>query len=172
MMICFNENEELPIKKISSHAFTGIIVSHYTLAIRLFKDITALHYSIPYDLSMITLKDGYSSYENGVPISTFTIPHMQFSQYITKTLLQIVEKKADNSAFNFTAELDNSLSIDIPYHLRLKRIISLGSINIDNYMNLKNYLIPEKQSLLPLRSSTRVGNASMRQLELPGSDTP
>ena len=135
--LIFNENEELPIKKISSHVFTGIIVSHYTLAIRLFKDITALHYSIPYDLTMITLKDGYSSYENGLPISTFTIPHMQFSQYITKTLLQIVEKKAGNSAFNFTAELDNSLSIDIPYHLRLKRIISLGSINIDNYMNFK-----------------------------------
>ena len=35
--LIFNENEELPIKKISSHVFTGIIVSHYTLAIRLFK---------------------------------------------------------------------------------------------------------------------------------------
>ncbi len=135
--LIFNENEELPTSKIASHAFSGIIVSHYVTAVRLFKTITTLHYSIPYDLSIITLKDGNSVNEDCLPISTFTIPHTQFSHYVTRALLQIVEKKPPLPACSCSVSLDNALSIDTPYHLRLKRIISLGSINIDNYMNFK-----------------------------------
>lgn len=33
--------------------------------------------------------------------------------------------------------LNHTESIDIPYHSRIKKVISLGSINIDNYMSFK-----------------------------------
>lgn len=54
-------------------------------------------------------------------------------------LLSVVEKS--NSTFeNFQPEivLDHSYSIDIPFNLKSKRIAVVGSINIDNYLNVDN----------------------------------
>lgn len=135
--LIFYEEEGLPLSQITAHAFSGIIIFHYAAAIRLFKEITTLHYSIPYDLSVISLKGEYESAENLLPISAFTIPYTQFYHYITKNLLYTAEKRQPLPAFDFLPVLDHTQSVDLPYHMRLKRIISLGSINIDNYMNFK-----------------------------------
>ena len=42
------------LQKISAHAVSGIVNSHYAAATALFDAITVLHYQLPYDLSLIT----------------------------------------------------------------------------------------------------------------------
>ena len=50
-------------------------------------------------------------------------------------LIHIIEKKDGIPKLALSFKLEHHLSIDIPYNSRLKKVISLGSINIDNYMN-------------------------------------
>ena len=133
----FSIEDGLPISKMANHLFSGIVVSHYATAVRLFQAVSTLHYSIPYDLSLVSLKDTERLIQDYPPISTLTIPHFEFSRYLTLRLIQTIEKKDGTLSPDFPLELANTLSIDIPYNSRLKKIISLGSINIDNYMNFK-----------------------------------
>lgn len=48
-----------------------------------------------------------------------------------------------------TTGLNNTDSIDIPYSSRLKKIISVGSINIDTYLNFKELSRPGKTMITP-----------------------
>lgn len=133
----FSIEDGLPISKMANHLFSGIVVSHYSAAVRLFQAVNTLHYSIPYDLSLVSLKDTERLIQDYPPISTLTIPHFEFSRHLAHKLIQTIEKKEEISSPDFSMKLDNTLSIDVPYNSRLKKIISLGSINIDNYMNFK-----------------------------------
>lgn len=133
----FFEEDGLPINRLASHKFSGIVIFNYSAAIHLFQAMEVLHYAIPRDLSLICLKDDLQINSGYPPISTFTIPYTSFSHRITESLIQIMEKKETCSPAERDFQLDNTLSIDIPYHSRIKKVISLGSINIDNYMNFK-----------------------------------
>lgn len=135
--IIFFEEDGLPINHLASHKFSGIVIFRYSAAIRLFQAMEVLHYAIPGDLSLVCLRDDLQTNTDYPPISTFTIPYTVFSRHITESLVQIMEKKEDYPPTELFFELDNTLSIDIPYHSRIKKVISLGSINIDNYMNFK-----------------------------------
>lgn len=135
--LVFHEKDGLPLNKMANHLFSGIVVSHYTAAVRLLQAVDTLHYAVPYDLSLVSLKDTARQILDYPPVSTLVIPHFEFSQYVTEKLLQIVEKKKEIPSPEFPLQLDNTLSIDVPYSSRLKKVISLGSINIDNYMNFK-----------------------------------
>lgn len=135
--LVFHEEDGFPVNKMANHLFSAIVVSHYTSAVRLFRLVDSLHYNIPYDLSLVALKDGDRLKLDYPPLSTLTIPHFEFSRYLIQTLIHTLEKKEKVPAPKLPMELDNTFSIDIPYNARLKKIISLGSINIDNYMNFK-----------------------------------
>lgn len=135
--LIFHSEEGFPINKMANHTFSGIVVSHYASALRLFQIIDTLHYTIPYDLSIVSLKGDARLITDYPPISTLTIPHTDFSHYLTTTLLRTIEKKKTCPVTELKLQLDNTLSIDIPYSARLKKIISLGSINVDNYMYFK-----------------------------------
>lgn len=135
--LIFHEEDDFPVSKMANHLFSGIVVSHYTSAVRLYQLADSLHYNIPYDLSLVSLKDGDRLNLEYPPLSTLTIPHFEFSRYLVQTLIHTLEKKKEVPSPELPLNLDNTFSIDIPYNTRLKKILSLGSINIDNYMNFK-----------------------------------
>ena len=133
--LVFYETDGLPISKITNHIFSGIVVSHYAAAIQLYKAIDTLHYAIPHDLSLVSLKDSLRIKTDYPPISTLPIPYYDFGTYVVDYLIHIIEKKDGIPKLALSFKLEHHLSIDIPYNSRLKKVISLGSINIDNYMN-------------------------------------
>lgn len=145
----FYEKDGVPTTNVANHIFSGLVVSHYTLAAQLYLMIEAMHYAIPYDLSMVSLKDDLKFDEKYPPISTITIPRHDFDRYITETLIYSIEKKEAPVAPVQTTGLNNTDSIDIPYSSRLKKIVSVGSINIDTYLNFKELPRPGKTMITP-----------------------
>lgn len=127
-------NGEIPLSKLANHNFSGIVVSHYATAAHLYKLIENLRYMVPYDFSIVSLKDDARLHTDYPPISAIVIPHRSFNYYVTQNLIQIIEKKEKSILPKFSYQLDTKNSIDIPYNARIKKVISIGSINVDNYM--------------------------------------
>ncbi len=134
------------IHKISSHAISGIVSSHYTAAASLYDAVKELHYELPYDISLVSLKDDLWEKDIFRPISTFTIQHYEFGEYLCNRLIAEIERgETSFPAFHKLVTLDNEDSVGIPYNNHSKKIIVIGSINIDNYL---------KMSVLPRTGKT------------------
>lgn len=135
--LIFQDTDSLLIQKISSHSVSGIVNSHYATAIRLYDAIHVLHYELPYDISLISLRDDSRAKSEYPPISTLTIPHYEYGKYMCDRLISLLEKTQEPvRTFDRAIALDNGDSIGIPYNSRAKRIAVIGSINIDNYLGV------------------------------------
>lgn len=132
--------------KIASHAISGIVSSRYTAAANLYDAVKELHYEIPYDISLVSLRDDLWEKDVLRPISTFTIPHYEFGEYMCNRLIGEIERgETSFPAFGKSVVLDNDDSVGIPYNNHSKKIAVIGSINIDNYL---------KMSVLPRTGKT------------------
>lgn len=132
--------------KISAHSISGIVSSRYEAAASLYDAVRGLRYELPYDLSLVSLRG--DSWEKSIfrPISTFTIPHYEYGEYLCNRLIGEIERgETAVPAFSKSATLDNEDSIGIPYNNHSKKIAVIGSINIDNYL---------KMSVLPRTGKT------------------
>lgn len=132
--------------KISSHAISGIVTSCYAAAANLYDAVRKLHYEIPYDISLVSLRDDLWEKDVLRPISTFTIPHYEFGEYLCNRLIGEIERgETSFPPFCKSVMLDNEDSVGIPYNNHSKKIAVIGSINIDNYL---------KMSVLPRTGKT------------------
>ncbi len=132
--------------KISAHSISGIVSSRYEAAASLYDAVRGLRYELPYDISLVSLRG--DSWEKSIfrPISTFTIPHYEYGEYLCNRLVSVIERgEIPTPAFSKSATLDNEDSIGIPYNNHSKKIAVIGSINIDNYL---------KMSVLPRTGKT------------------
>ncbi len=134
--LTFYEEDGLPSGRLASRLFSGIIVFHNADAARLIREAEALHYSVPCDLSVVTLEADTQPF-SCLSVSAVQIPYKAFARRITNLLIQTVEKRTLEPEALPDFHLNHTESIDIPYHSRIKKVISLGSINIDNYMSFK-----------------------------------
>lgn len=135
--LVFSAEASLPIGKIASHSFSGMVVSHYAAAMKLYAAIEALHYEIPYDLSIVSLKDDARPQIDYPPLSTLTIPHRAYGEQLTAYLISLLESAAAPQPADLSLALDNELTISLPYHAQKKKVISVGSINLDTYLNFE-----------------------------------
>lgn len=136
--------EAFPMNKIACRKISGMVVSHYAEAIKIYEALNKLHYSTPYDVSMISLKDDTRVRSDYPPISTFTIPHREFGKKAVDYLIGIIEKKGAfegsgslEEFLDIETEPDNMYSIGAPYLSRYKKVLVVGSINMDNYLNFE-----------------------------------
>ena len=159
----FKDFDGMQINKIATHAFSGIVVSHYAQALKLYEAVHTLHYEIPYDLSVVSLKDDTRVNTDYPPISSFTIPHFEFGKRLAASFIKKIEKTENSSPdLNINTGLNHRYSIDIPYSLRAKKVISLGSINIDNYLNFES-LPRTGKTVTSSNSSVFPGGKSINQ---------
>lgn len=131
--LILRDEHSFPFQRLAAHQFSGLVVSHCAAALRLYRIIDSLHYSVPYDLSLVSLQDDARLQPDYPPLSTLTIPHMKFGQVLARHLIHMIEKKPP-LPIDIPFSLDNEDSIDLPYHERFKKVIVVGSTNIDNYM--------------------------------------
>ena len=75
--LIFHEINEMLIYKISNHMISGIVSSHFSKALSMYEAIDTLHYQIPYDISLISLKDDARDRIDFPHISTYTIPNLE-----------------------------------------------------------------------------------------------
>lgn len=131
----FNSISQNLLNKLSSHTVSGIVSSHYSAALDLYEVVHTLHYSLPHDFSLVSLRgDSHRSlaYPN---ISSYTIPYYDFGGYICRLLIARLESNAQPEP-DFTPKItvNNTTTVDIPYNTQGKKILVIGSINIDNYL--------------------------------------
>lgn len=131
----FRSIEEELIRKLANHSFSAILVSHYRSAAEFYRIMEKLHYSIPYDLSLISLQEGDPKDAFPSPISALPIPYKEYGYGLTKYFIQSIEKREASPPSDLCITLNHDATIDIPYKARFKKILSIGSINIDHYMN-------------------------------------
>lgn len=145
--------------------FSGVISADYPAALRFYEQITALHYHIPSDLSLVTLKE-YAEEGSAFPhIAGIRIPYEEFGSYICKEIIARCEKSSgETDSFLFPAEssFDTEDSLEMPCYFRSKKIVVVGSINLD-YTFVVNQLPQSGQTTLIQNITTSFGGKGANQ---------
>lgn len=137
-MVLYYPDETL-LNQVINHHFTGLVNSHMDSALFLYEQLRKLHYHIPFDLSLVSLRDSVRESMPYPIISCLEIPYREFGCSVCGNLINLCEKKATTEApLSFSIEniLDTEDSVSIPPSLRSKKILSVGSINIDSTFNV------------------------------------
>ena len=161
--LIFHEVDDSLIHKITRHAVTGVVSSHFKTALCLYRDLNALHYQIPRDVSLVSLRNDSREFTAYPEISTLTIPHFHFGRHLGAQLISLIENPDHAPApFGEHPSLDNSATIDIPLTRRTQPIIVVGSINIDTYLKMDR-LPSTGKSTLTSSSAIYAGGKGMNQ---------
>lgn len=136
--ISFDRNMEIyyddatSFQHIITNGITGIVTTHDSIAIALFEQMSALHYNIPADLSIVSLKNDYNSiYPHITSIQT---PYFEFGKYVCEALISKAEKNIQSlpdRCFSIFPTFDSDFSVEMPSFYRSKKILVVGSINTD-----------------------------------------
>lgn len=135
--LIFEQITDTIIEKINEKEITGIICSHYREALDLYHTLYKLHFKIPEQVSLISLKTNHTDTVFSPVISTYTISAENFGIYLCNKIVSLIEKtKHDSTCFTQEYKLDNEITISSPYDQNKKSIVVVGSINMDTYLNV------------------------------------
>lgn len=151
--------------KILSYDMSGIVSSHFSSALNLHEQMGRLHYSIPSDLSLLSLKENDQDVISFPQISGIKIPYSEFGSYVCLDLITKCEKKdtsSESAPFSPSFVLDSEGSLGIPSVYRSKKIVVVGSINTDITFNVD--LLPQiGKTTKILNSTTTLGGKGANQ---------
>lgn len=135
--LIFHEVSSLLFYQIITHEISALVCSHFSAALKLYDRCQSLHYHAPDDFSLISLMDDARLKMEYPQISTYTIPHFRFGAFLCRRAIARIEKQSEETgAFIPNVSLDNTATVDIPPSQRARKITVVGSINIDNYLNV------------------------------------
>lgn len=122
---------------ILSHTPTGIVSTHYASSLILMEELARRQFHVPYDLSLVSLRDDARETIAFPGISSIKIPYYDFGAFACQRLIEKCEKKdGSDGAFQAECNLENTSSLDLPFASHAKKIIVVGSINIDITLNV------------------------------------
>lgn len=136
-LIFYNLNNDL-VHKVSTRSVTGIISSHYMKAMKFYQLMIQLGYTIPEDVSLISLRN--DTIETVLSpqiseISNYTIKNSDFGSYICSKIINDIEKRSSiPQSFVQNFRLENQSTVGIPFDQLLPKITVVGSINLDTYL--------------------------------------
>lgn len=134
--LLFRGPDQNLLRSIASHSVSGLVASHYLTALRLYEKLNTLHYTLPCDLSLVTLKDDAYAAFSCPDITSLPVPRHEFGNYLGRLLIARLES-LDEPAFAFDPQPAGSMAtVGVPYDRQGKKILVVGSINIDNYLRV------------------------------------
>lgn len=117
---------------------TGIISSHYHHAMELLKFAETLHYRLPQDFSLVSLKNDTTEhlhYPGSPEISSYNMKNADFGAHLCSQIIRTIEhREAKTEDYDQTFTLDRERTIGQPPNMRHKKIVVVGSINVDTYL--------------------------------------
>ena len=135
--LVFSELDETLVYKANTRQISGVISSHYLKALEFYQLMYSLHYKIPEDFSLISLKNDKLEAPEIPEISTYTMPNTEFGAYLCQKLISLIEKSDKKlPTFSYVSKLDNDTTLGVPSGMNTPKIIVIGSINIDTYLNV------------------------------------
>lgn len=158
-------SEEDCCSKILTHGFSGIVSSHFASSLLLYEQMSKLHYYVPSDLSMVSLKDDVREAISFPHISSIKIPYQEFGYHVCQNLIRECEKNSQGEEkLLFTSDciFDNEDSLEIPSFFRSKKIVVVGSINMDITFNV-DWLPQAGKTTTILSSTTTLGGKGANQ---------
>lgn len=153
-MVLFISDEDC-CSRILTHGFSGIVSSHFASSLLLYEQMNKLHYYVPSDLSMVSLKDDVREAISFPRISSIKIPYQEFGYHVCQNLINKCEKQPEakeEALFTPNCVFDNDDSLDIPSFFRSKKIVVVGSINMDITFNVD--WLPQAGKTTNILSST------------------
>lgn len=122
---------------ILTHTPTGIVSTHYNSSLILMEHLSKLQFQVPFDLSVISLRDDIRDSLAFHGISSIKIPYYEFGDFVCERLIEKCEKKKPKAqAFQTDFPLENTKSLSRPFTSQEKRIIVVGSLHIDVTLNV------------------------------------
>ncbi|SHJ56000.1 PfkB family carbohydrate kinase [Hespellia stercorisuis] len=159
----FTEVGKSLLYKIKNHTITGIICSHFSLAIEFFRVLTSLGYHIPEDVSIISMRSDIRDEIFLPELSTFTIPKRRYGVCLCRNFINKIEQKdCPPEPFEFDTTLSTENSISGPYERSKRQILVVGSVNVDTYLNV-DQLPSVRQTIKTSVSSSYPGGKAINQ---------
>ena len=124
------------LQKISSRQVTAVVCSNYGTALELYGKLSSLHYSIPRELSVIAVRDSLFQELPYPAVSCCPVPERAFGQYLAEKIIHIEDGEWSGRTFQPKISLNGLSTVSFPPHMQEKRILVVGSINIDHYLNV------------------------------------
>jgi len=160
--IAFTDNQIQTADSISeamiTHKFSGVVSTSFMEALRFYKIMTDLNYHIPDDVSIISVKEDTLGEIPYPDISSVNISFQDIGKTVCKQLIDKCESKEEEPVpflFPFQPVLSSKKSISLPPEIRRKKIIVVGSLNIDLTFNVE---------ALPVSGMTTLAASSLRTL--------
>lgn len=150
--LVFHDVSDNLIHKITGHTVTGIVSSHFAAANQLYGELYSRHYQIPYDVSLVTLRNASREVAAFPKISTFSAPHQEYGAYLFEQLMAMIENpEYIPLPFEQHSTLEDTATITTPFTKKNQTILVIGSINIDTYL---------KMDRLPFTGKSTITSAS------------
>lgn len=160
--LIFHEINDALLHNITTHSVTGIVSSHFVPVLHLYGTLNHLHYRIPYDVSLISLRNDARENMDFPLISTITIPYFEFGRHLCQSLIQKIEQGTPVLPFETSMTLDNTATVQMPYERLNKNLTVVGSINIDNYLKVEELPVTGK-TVMTTNSSVYPGGKGINQ---------
>ena len=131
--LVFPDAKSLPVSGILNGLFTAAVFFSQAEALKFYETARNLQYEIPEDLSLLTLRDGSSG--GDLPfLSSLAVPFDAFGSQAARLLVARIEKWEHMPEFSPDFPLNTETTLSVPRDLQKKRVISIGSVNMDNYL--------------------------------------
>lgn len=127
-------SDENSLSNLFLHRMTAVVSSHFGSSLQLCEQLTKLHYYVPSNLSLASLREEPRELTSYPRISSIRIPYFEFGFHICEELIQTCEKESDEApqySFCKINDFDHEESISTPPLHQNRRLISVGSINMD-----------------------------------------
>lgn len=162
--LVFDQNQIAALlQKIGNQSITATVCSHFAIASELYARSLSHHYKIPWDFSIVSLKDDFRSETSFPDISSYSISRFDFGNYLCQKIISVIENKSpDKLNFEAKSELSSRVTIDIPHFLHTKKILTIGSINLDVYLKVPQ-LPSTGRAVLTSQSSLYAGGKATNE---------
>lgn len=118
------------------HSVTGIICCDAAITGRLLQDAARHSLSIPADLSLLLLTEGEPPAFTGQPLEALRFPYRELGRQVTEALIDKIEKRRRRVYKALRGIRLAGASIEPPTRFNDKKIVVVGSINVDTYVDI------------------------------------
>ena len=170
--LLFSKDNDKFYRSISGGSTTAVLSLHFQNCFRVYQRLLNRHLHIPNDISLTTLCKHQSNIHNFSEISALLIPFEAFGEYLGKCLITQMEASQDAktpfsiknklSQFLPAYSLNHNNSIAAPSTAKRKKIVVLGSVNIDSYLFFRELPSPGIAARTA-RSASYLGGKGMNQ---------
>ena len=188
-LIYENDNERF-YRNVSSGSISAVLNLHFQDAFHVYQRLENRHILVPEDISIITLCKHESNFHNFPALSALLIPFEEYGEFLCKQIIHKIkqdisstikshnvyegenrnaktkEKKkvhaAESTQFLPQFHLNHEKTISPPVKSKKKKILVLGSVNIDSYLFFRT-LPSSGMAMRTTRSATYLGGKGMNQ---------